>query len=141
MQKASASNKDGRGEEVSLPKSPRSVFIPNQINNFDKPIPISFLASQFEYFENSFNDTNKSTTLLPGDCVTRDPIASSNESKGKNPVSRARFHPPILVNTNVQELCKPMEVDLDPEVSRRKQCQLLPPQNLREVARLKKHLT
>jgi len=120
MQKASQT-KTARGRGSLRPSRQDLRIIPNiQINNLDKPIPISFPASQFENFECSFNDTIPGNAPLLNDCVTKDSIASLTEIQRKHVVARVRFHPPVLVNTNVQELCEPMEIDLDSDNAKRK---------------------
>jgi len=138
IREASASTKDNRGIGSLLPSPLVSLSYNSPSNNVtDKPIPISFSTTQFEQFENNFQDVNNMTTSAQNDCVIKDTMVSLNNNDDnthtiKSPNVSPRnipntFHrslpPPTLINAKVQDICRnitPMEIDIDAENINRK---------------------
>jgi len=119
----------------------------NTLRFHDNSIPLTFPATQFECFEQSFQDSgvisSAVTTPLPSDCVISD-VNSSNKdsvehllpistdhstsstastcvSQHRNSIPAARSQLPTLINASVQNFSEsPMEIDVDETTTRKK---------------------
>jgi len=138
LNEASASAKDIRGMGFPPPLSQYPLLHTLISNNtFDKPIPVSFSAIQFEQFERIIQDTNNMSSTSPEDCIITNEMSSPNVSSCNKPISSPCSQPPTLVNTKVQDFSNhstPMEVDTNVEnASRKRSLHSSAPENLGNI--------